>query len=62
MLIMQLRNTTRVGLTALLSTPVIDSKAMLRGKLGKIGVSTGAGRVVGVVHADHGISFVREKL
>jgi magnesium transporter len=50
-LIMQLRATTRVSLTALLGTPVTDAQGTLRGKLKDIAVATGAdaGRVAGLV-------------
>src|ERR1700721_1082459 len=50
-LIMPLRATTRVSLTALLGTPVTDAQGTLRGKLKDIAVATGAdaGRVAGLV-------------
>jgi len=50
-LIMQLRATSRVSLTALLGTPVTDAQGTLRGKLKDIAVATGAdaGRVAGLV-------------
>ena len=48
---MQPRTSARVSLTALLGTPVTDSKGHLRGKLKDIAVATGpdAGKVAGLV-------------
>ena len=50
-LLMQLRATARVSLTALLGIPVTDAQGQLRGRLKDIAVATGpeAGRVAGLV-------------
>jgi magnesium transporter len=50
-LLMHLRTTTRISLTALLGTPVTDAQGQLRGKLKDIAVATGpdAGKVAGLV-------------
>jgi CBS domain-containing protein len=58
---MRPRTSTRVSLTAMLGTPVIDAQGNVRGKLKDIAVATGAeaGRVAGLVlKTRHGLQIV----